>query len=829
MAEPILPINSSNSQSSDPLLNRFFQSPAEKENIENGKRIIRAFYNQQVSNQTNLNFFLGRKSRWNELLLWAKGSQPMQEFLNYMDVSDGNKAYVNIDTTQQRIASQFLGTLVESMAKNKTYPCVKAIDDASLDEKQQRQWDALYRMIDKDFIEQTQQETGLQLEPPNAYIPDDEISAKVYFELEDQLPKEIRFEKMLTKLNNDIKYERILNRKGLYDMCTLNMEVTKIERLAPKQYTVRKCIPTNMVYNFFMNDNGDQEVSMIGEFYNLKVKDFRSKLGKSESNPNGLTEQQIFNLAKESTNKNIGTFNFTWQPQWNYSYYNEQRPYDDCSILVFDAEINCGEDIYYVNKKDPYGKDNIQAKRNIPYQTKTKDGKIISQDKPDNVEITKKQKNTWMRGIYAPYGDTMIYWGRPDVIISPYTSVNKSLSSYTINIPNNDGDYVPSLFERALEPLREYTLTKLKRKQLISLVKPSGITIDVESARNLDIGNGDSIAWEETVRIYNQTGNQLWSSKGINPNEEVRPPLSTGVQDNTIQKIVELTNVLNSIVAEIRQLLGVPQYRDGSDVGDRTSGVLQEQQNSASYNVTDYVLNAHNQLWEDTYYKVCLLHWNDIVKTEPESSNDMLNTRFEVAVQMKSTEYQRQLLEQDIQRYSQVIDGQGNPVLTPKDAMVLRSIENDKLARWYLVSTMQKNKKEAEERSMRLQQQNAQVQQESMLAAEQEKMKSLQQELLIKTKLSQSESQEKKQQIFLEKVGELRKAGMPVPESWVAIENELLQNIHMGLFMDNKEEEQAIDAGIMQAQQEAQEQQMQQQEPQPQEQPSEQMEQPQMQ
>ena len=50
---------------------------------------------------------------------------------------------------------------------------------------------------------------------------------------------------------------------------------------------------------------------------------------------------------------------------------------------------------------------------------------------------------------------------------------------------------------------------------------------------------------------------------------------------------------------------------------------------SASFNVTDFISNANNQLWEDTQYKLCLLHWNDIVKEEPESRKaDMINTRF---------------------------------------------------------------------------------------------------------------------------------------------------------------------------------------------------------
>ena len=419
-----------------------------------------------------------------------------------------------------------------------------------------------------------------------------------------------------------------------------------------------------------------------------------------------------------------------WDYNWALTTFNQNRPYDDCSILVFDCEINCGEDIYYVEKEDAFGRKSIYPKTGVPYQVKKKDGTVIQQEKPEDVNIIKRNRNTWMRGVYAPYGDIMLLWDKPDLIITPYLDVAKPMSSYTINIPNNDGEYVPSLFERIMEPLREYTITKLKRKQLIAKIKPSGIRIDVESARNLDLGNGDTIVWEEVVRIYDQTGNELWSSKGIDPLERTAPPLSNTVQNTAIQDVIGLTNILLGIVNEIRQLIGVPMYRDGSDVGDRTAAKLAEGQNQSSYNVTDFIVNANNQLWEETDYKLCLLHWNDIVKEEPESKDDMINTRFQVSVKTKSTEYQKQLIEQDIQRYSQMPDANGNPLISPKDALMIRNIEDDKLAIIYLNSVVEENRKRAIQDSQRLQQQNAQVQQESA------KMAAEQAQLLQKDKLA---------------------------------------------------------------------------------------------
>jgi len=771
----------------DSLINRFFLSPQEKMKKENGKKIIQQFYRQQTASNDALNYFRGRNSRWIQLLMWAKGSQNMQEFIDYSNVSDGNKAWSNIDPTQQRIAPKFVGTLVESMAKTLNYTSVNAIDDYSMKEKEDRFFEALYRMHEVETINELQQQSGVQLEPVDAFIPDDEISARIHFEIEDKLPKEIRFEKMIARVKDCIAFDRIMNRKTLYDFITVNCGATKIEKLGSKEYMIRRCIPTNLVYNFFMNDRGEHEITMIGEFYNLKVKDFRAKFGKSESNPEGLTEKEIFELAKQSSFKNVGTFNYMWSDNWALLTFNQTRPYDDCSILVLDAEINCGEDIYYVEKTDSYGRVDIQQKKSIPYTQVKKDGTIVNQEKPENVSINKRQKNTWMRGVYAPYGDKMLYWGAPDLIITPYTNVAKPLSSYSINIPNNDGDYVPSLFERAMEPLREYSITKLKRKQLIAQLRPSGYRIDIETARNIDLGNGDSIAWEEVVRIYNQTGIEIWSSRGVDPLRSEAPPISNTAADTAVQKIAELTNILIGIVQEIRDLLGVPQYRDGSDVGDRTSGVLQEQQMSASYNVTDYIQNANNQLWEESFYKLCLLHWNDIVKEEPESKDDMLNTRFNVSIKTKSTEYQNQILERDIDRYSQMPDAQGNPSLTPLDIQYLREIDNNRLARWYMAKTWKENRKNAMLDSERLQEQNAQVQMKSQQAAAESQAQLDQQKLLAEKDLEEFKAIKQKEITLLTGLMTSIGKGVIDPQVIMPAIQQLVPNIQIPLIQENKQ------------------------------------------
>lgn len=803
-----------NLPSTNPLVNRFFISNQEKLDKEKGKAIVREFYRVQTTND-GLSYFKQRNARWIELLLWAKGSQNMREFLDYLNVSDSNKSFVNIDTTQQRLAAQFIGTLVTALSKSKTYPCVKAIDTFSMQQKEERQLEALFRMKEIQTINDVQQQAGIQLEPDNVYVPENELAAKVYFELEDRLPKEIRFEQILAAVQKQIQFERVVNQKGLYDMITLNFEATRIEKLGDKNYVPRKCIPTNCVYNFFMNDTGDCEVTMFGEFYNVKVKDFRSKYGKSEENPNGITEEQIYNLAKLSTTQNNGKFNWLWESKYsNISFnININRPYDDCSVLVFDTVIDCREDVYYVSKPDIFGKENIQIKKGIPYAPQVKkDGTIIQQEKPDDVDIIKRERQSWMNGVYCPYGDTMLAWKPCDIIIPNWTDTSKTLSPVTINIPMNDGEYVPSLFERCMEPLREYSITKLKRKQLIAGLVPHGIRIDVETARNIDLGNGDTIAWEEVVRIYQQTGNEIWSSKGVDPLRQEAPPLSNTVHSDAIQEIIGLTNILQSIVGEIRMLIGASVYLEGGEVGDRTAAKLAESQLDQAPNVFGFVANGHKQLWQETYYKICLLHWNDVVKEEPESKEDMINTRFEVSIEMKDVDYEKQLIERDIDRYSQIPDKLGNPSLTPKDARMIRNIDDYKMQCLYLTSAFEDNRKKAQEDSDKLQESNAKVQQASLDAKAKNDMELFNQKTKQERDTKSFEATSEKELALLNGILNIASKGLPVPEEWKSVIQLLVPNIAIPLAVENDDMEKGMEAKAREEQMEMmQQQQMQQQ------------------
>ena len=777
---------SNSNQPGDAFLNFYFEKPEQKKDKKVGLSIAKKIY-QNNYNDDGLNFFKGRVARWSSISKWAMGMQDLTEFIDFMNVSDANKAWSRIDMTQTRIGPQFVATLVQSMAKNKLYPFVRAVDNGSVSEKEKRQLDALFRMREVQNIQKLQQASGVQLEPANVYVPDDELSAKVYFELEDRLPKEVRFQKMMAAALEDCQFDKVASRKSLWNLIVLNCDATRIERCGENEYKIKVCVPGSLVYNFFLNDSGEQELGYIGEIYNLKVRDLRRMYGQSKENPNGYTEEQLFNLARVNANrKNPANFSWRWNVNWNYDLV---RPYDELSIQVFDFEINCGDFDYYTIKKDSYGKEKIKIKSGIPENTS------------EGTTAIRKEKNTWWRGVYVPDADEMLYWGAPDVPISPYQDVYKSLCSYSINIPMNNGEYVPSLFERIMEPLKEYQLVKMTRKKLIAKIRPTGIRVDVESARNIDLGGGNSIAWEEIVRIFDQTGNELWSSRGLNPNQREMPALSNTAMDNTVQKIMELTNVLNGIIMEIRSLIGVSFYRDGSNVGDRTPAKLAEQQASSSYNVTDYIMEGHLQLWEETLNKLCILNWNKVVNDDAESSTDLINTQFHVKVKMKMTDYERDLLEKNIAQWTATPDANGQPLISPKDAMRLRNIEDYTLAEMYLANVVEENKKKAEADKQNRENANLMSQRQTAQDAAAAQKQLQDQKIKSESDLKILEAKETKEQILLEKILDIYKTVLTpqkdamgnaitpttLPPNLESLANMVFENVAIPLLDENKQ------------------------------------------
>lgn len=798
------------------LLQANFSTPKQKQDKEFGKKLLSQIYREQAGN-TSTGFWGYRQAKWKENWKWSKGTQPMQEFLDYTRIS-GDQAFTNVDLTQNMQGPQFVETLVSSIVQNEEYPCVKAIDDGSVGEKMQQKLDALRRMKDKDNIDQLEQAAGIHLEDPDAYIPEDELSAEVYFKRQYRLPKEIKFQEFLEKVMADNEFPQ-LRRRVVRDDIVVNCAAIKIEKKDNGFIGLRKGVTDNLIYNFFMSDSGKMELSYIGDVYSLKVRDLRKKYRKSATMPNGLTEKEIYEMAKGATRLNVANrFNYTWTDNYLYAV---DRPYDDYSVMVFDLEIKVFDSDYYVSKTDNYGQENYQVKKDIPKPTS------------ERATVVTTDKFTVYRGIWAVDSDKMVYWGYPDIVIKPYMDIAESLFSWSIQIPNNDGGYVPALFARAIEPLRTLTLAKLRQKQLIAEMAPAGYTLDVERCRDIDLGAGNILSLTDIISLRNQKGVVVWSSKGLNPNEtNPNPPITELSNAGSVPQMQELAAVIDRCVAEIRMVLGVPQYRDGTDVGDRTAAKLAEGQNKSSFNVTDFISSSVNALFEEVFQKICMIKWDEEVLKN--NQDELLDTVFQVTVEMKDMLYEQQQLEQNIQIAMKSVDANGQPLLSFKDAFTIRSIKDPTMQDLYLANMVAENQKRANQQKQQDVQNNMQAQQQSNAQAAQQAAQLQQEKIAAEKEMKEFESIKDKELATVNGLWQAIAKGIISPDVAMPIISQLIPNITIPLVADNKMMQQQMIAQAQQEQMAQQQQAMQESQEQeqggqqnPQEEQAEQMQQPQ--
>lgn len=690
---------------SDILLQRNFEDPLELRKKEVGRKLAeRIFRYEGVS---DLNRYGGRYARWIENEQWASGKPPMKDFVDFTDIGgEGKKAWVNIDYKEQMKGSELAETLITYLSSNDEYPCVTAIDDSSVKQKQSAKANALYRMKQVALIADIQEKSGVQLESASAYVPNSEIEAELKFQLDYQLDKEIEFEQKLAKVLLDNDYA-LLKRRIYRDLVVNNFACLKVEKLPNNYVSLRRCVPKNMLYNYITSDTGKMELSYIGERYSMKIVDLRSRFGTTKERTNGLSEKDIFEAAKVSSPSNNSTgFPFAWNESYSGSV---QRPYDDYSIDVFDFEIRVPDLNYYTDKTDNFGKSNIEMKKGKP------------NPQSENISVIVSDKISTLRGVWAINSNKMVYWGEPDITIKPYMNISQSLFSYSPIIPNNDGSYIPSIFERIIEPLREYVLTKLKIKQLISELRPASISVDIAGIRDLDLGNGETIPAHEVIRAAKQTGFQLWDSTGMNPEDKKNNPFQPNPNIEGLQQLVILGQRLVALDSEMRSLMGVSVYLQGNQVGDRTANQLVETAIESSNNVFGFLQTAFANVFASTLDKVCMLKWDEAFIGDKRT--DLMNTVFSVKVEMKITAYEKKMLE------TRLNTALTNGLIKFSDEVRVREIKNYKLACSYLAFMEDKTLQEQAAQKKADADHNAQVQ-EAVAKSNGDKMIQLQKDKL---------------------------------------------------------------------------------------------------
>jgi hypothetical protein len=652
----------------------------EKEGLKVSKFLEKAF---------NSGYFTARNKKFEKNRKFARGRQPMSEFLDLINV-DGKEAFINLDMKAPAIAPKFIQVMIGGFMKRDEKIRVSAVDPISTERKKYEREEAEFRMNFGEEVRGIEQEAGVKLIPDNAYTPEDYEELELFFGSEHQLPEEVMFEKGITNVF-DTNGWPVIKRKVLEDIIEVGIGCTKIRTDKNGKITVKRVIPENLIYSFSDYDDF-RDMSFIGEVVSLKITDVRNQY------PN-LDEQQIYDIAKKSKN-------YTQSVKWEEKFrHNLDRPYDDWTVDVLDFEIKSLDSMIYQARINKFGNMIVEKKDKAPQRV------------GDNKEIIRKDMNVIYRGVYVLRSDIMLEWGLQKNMIKP--SIAKEIAdvyfSYSIYMHENLDLMNMAIPERMETSIRQMTLAHLKIQQLIAKLRPSGLIIDIDALSDISLGQGKNVTPLELQRIYDQTGNIYYRRKSEDGDQMNGVPISEAPNSGSVNQIQELIMVYNHYLDRLRDEIGVNEYREGSGVNPKLGLGVQQAQIAASNNATDFIYDAYLSVFTQTAFKTALLLYDSVLYggkqyKEYVRGSEIEGKEFDVLIEALPDDGEKQFLNQMLQTAISA------NMIEFEDAFKVRNIKNYKLAEMYLSKAKKKKIREEMQKAQSNSQMNAQSQQQSIAA-----------------------------------------------------------------------------------------------------------------
>lgn len=651
-----------------------------KNSPEYGLKVMRTAYSQWINGYGGFSQ-KQRQTRFDYNKAYAQGMQPMQEFLDYLDIN-GQQPYTNIDFTPLPIAIPLLQRIKDRFNQRLEKIRCNSIDPVSVSKKNKAKMDAKFRMEFKDEIAQIEQQTGVKLEDPDAFTPEDTEELDVHFGFTYKQREEVMMEQGIDLVLYDNEWTEIKN-AILDDLLIYGFSGTKTHIDNNGKIKIRKVNPYNLILSY--SERSDmKDLEWVGEVFYMSIADVRQQY------PGKISEEELFNLSKSMVGKfnNPASFTFTW----NYQYANAlSRPYDSFRVPVLQLSLKTLYNLTYEKNEDRFGKTILDK------TTKMKDGKDYVKSKPFYVEY---------EGAWICDTNYLLHWGIANNMAKPNDNLQECILPYTIYMYNNNRMTNKPVIETMIPSIKQMQLAHLKIQSIIAQAAPDGYTVDIAGMADVDLGNGKgALQPMELIRIYKQTGVIFYKGQIDDTEGNSRPPI-TPLNVPFTSKLESFINLYNFELAKLERMLGSNSLDQGIISNQAIGkGVLDSARQIGESSI-NYVYNSYLNILERTAKLTQMRLWDILVFGKKgyegykyalgtdrveyirlEADDEFEKTNFDVKIEATIDDNEKQMLENNIQ---QALAQQS---IELEDAIQIRMLDNPKAANYYLVSAQKKRRK----------------------------------------------------------------------------------------------------------------------------------------
>lgn len=724
---------------------------------------------------------------------YAEGRQSLKPLLDMMEVG-GQSVYTNISVRPGMYAKKFEKIVVDGyMTSKNEYPKVTALSKHIEERKEKRKSDAAFRMEYKDLLAQLSQEAGMPIEDPNEFVPSSKEELDIYSELNDKEKEEILLQQTLTFVLNEVGIET-LKRRILTDLFQVNLYglyeyIDNTGRECVDYIQGEDCIYSNSFFDDF------KDITYAGRIIRMPVSKLRSRF-----TIEGKDEKDFYNSLKKFTGK-FG--NRAVLPTWKDDYrFSDTRPYDNFTVEVLHVWWQCNKVLEYTEGKDRYGRSIFDTSYNVTL------GDVLKS------EGRKKLGRVYPLTAYEGYflNDTCLCleWGEQRNQVRDGLSKEELINPFIFHMVDNHGGMLsPSPIESIKDNIQMMDLQILKIKQVIAKTAPPGLAIDVKALMAVKLGDGEETADPLTLAsIYRQTGDIFY----VSTDEQGKPLGQAPIRPSPVQlgdQINTYVALFNQAQDNIRGILGVNEFRDGSASAPRTGFRFAQSQLDASNTatislymayvkgITKFLRQAGIRIWDSLKYGTANKGYRKNLGLNNakliEAKDEIIQSIYDFKYEMGMSSQERELLEANIQACL------ANGTIEMPDALLTRRTADSSplLAERMLSFLYEKRRKQRMEETDRASQMQAMSAAEAGKQVEQAKGQNIQLQMQADELKERTKGEAERDRGLETLVWDLirqEQLGNPIPPVYMPLVQQVLQNRGLVISQETSQREQQIQA-----------------------------------
>lgn len=736
-----------------------------KDSKKYGKEVARAVLG---STQDQITAF---KAKLFQNRKYADGNQSINEYLDELEI-DGKNMYTNIAYRPRPIAPKFIEVVVNGYLQREEYPTVTATSKHIKEKKARKKSDAQFRMEYGEALNQISQEAGVPLTDQSDFTPSSIEENDLHFSLDDKEKEELLMQEMVSFAINDNDIESLKN-YALSDQFVAELHGYYNYIDSNGRWIVDYVQPEDAVIDNSRYDDF-RDASFKGRFIRKKIVDIRNQFKLKPED-----EEELWECAMSS----LGVYgNPSGRLGWSLDYrYAETRPYDNYTVELLHFWWRTSKVLTYIEGKDRYNREVFDT----DYSTNTAEYKSDGRKKAGT-----KYPTTAYEGWFSANGSLCLEWGEQKNILRKGEDKQELLSPFIYMMPRNKGRMLPnSLMHSMIDSIRVMDISILKIKQIIAKSTPDDMIIDVAGLANMDLGTGGVLQPLDIQQIHSQTGRLYWNSKNEDGTTQNQPPIRAGLNplDTKLQAFV---SIYNTELSNIRDYLGVNEFRDGSGTAPRTGFKFMQAQSEASNTATWFIYRAYIKSTEELIRQAGIRIWDALnygdvnkgyLKYLGKQNIEFIQNRKEITSSSYDINFKLGMTQEDKQVLEQYINtALANQSLQLGDALMLNRIKDPQLAEKMLTFLTAKRRKEAMEEARANQESAANFTAQAGVAVEESKQKSVLAQLQFEQQREKAKGDNEQINTILKGAIEIMKysfeSGVPIAPEWQPMVQLVLSN-----------------------------------------------------